>query len=270
VKLLNLGCGSKFHRDWVNVDSVKTGDEVITCNLSKGIPFPDSSFDVVYHSHLLEHFSKQDAIEFIKECHRVLTENGIIRIAVPNLEIIAKEYLLNLERAIRNEPNASNDYEWIMLELFDQTTRNYSGGEMAKYLQRIDVPNIEYVYHRIGDEGRKIHENYLKSANRYTDKQEEAITIKLKKQIKKIIKLISYKKEVPTTIKIGNFRMSGEIHQWMYDRYSLSKLLSETGFHTMKIVTAFESQIPDWNKYELDSSNGKVRKPDSIFIEATK
>lgn len=270
MKLLNLGCGFKFHRDWVNVDFVKTGEEVIAYNLSKGIPFPDSSFDVVYHSHLLEHFSKQEAVEFIKECHRVLTEKGIIRIAVPDLETIVKEYSLNLEKAIKDEPNASDDYEWIMLELFDQLTRNYSGGEMARYLQRIDVPNKEYVYQRIGDEGKKIHENYLKSANSYYDRQKETIIFKLKKQIKKIIKLISYKKEETDSIKIGKFRMSGEIHQWMYDRYSLTKLLSKTGFRTIKVVTAFESQIPNWNKYELDGSNGKVRKPDSIFIEATK
>lgn len=270
MKLLNLGCGNKFHNEWTNIDFTKTGEGVIPYNLSKGIPFPDSSFDVVYHSHLLEHFAKQDAVEFIKECHRVLTEKGIIRIAVPDLEIIAKEYLLNLEKALKNEPNAIDDYEWIMLELFDQVTRNYSGGEMARYLQRIDVPNKEYVYQRLGDEVIEIHENYLKSANCYHNKHEETIVFKLKKQIKKIIKLMSYKKKKTDAIKIGKFRMSGEIHQWMYDRYSLTKLLSKTGFHTIKVVTAFESNILNWNRYELDSSNGKIRKPDSIFIEAIK
>lgn len=81
---LNLGCVSRFHLDWINVYFTSTVRDVIVANLCKGIPFPDQTFDIVYHSHLLEHFSKSDAAGFVNECHRVLRPGGIIRVVVPD------------------------------------------------------------------------------------------------------------------------------------------------------------------------------------------
>ena len=73
------------------------------------------------------------------------------------------------------------------------------------------------------------------------------------------------------TSKIGKFRLSGEIHQWMYDKYSLGKLLKETGFKNIKVCNSFESSIPDFNKYHLDiEEDNSIRKPDSLFMEAIK
>ena len=97
MNYLNLGCGSRFFDDWVNLDFASTSPHVKAHNLLEGIPFKESSFNVVYHSHVLEHFSKTDAEILIKECYRVLEKNGILRIAVPDLEGIIREYLRNLE-----------------------------------------------------------------------------------------------------------------------------------------------------------------------------
>jgi hypothetical protein len=68
----------------------------------------------------------------------------------------------------------------------------------------------------------------------------------------------------------GVFRSSGEIHQWMYDRFSLKRLLEQAGFMNVEICTATESRIPEFEKYSLDALNGIARKPDSIYIEASK
>src|SRR5680860_613780 len=112
MKLLNLGCGNKYHKDWLNIDFVSSSEFVKEHNLLNGIPIKDESVDVVYHSHILEHFSKEDGYHFIRECYRVLNKDGIIRIAVPDLEIIAKEYLKNLQLAIEGDKEAKNNYEW--------------------------------------------------------------------------------------------------------------------------------------------------------------
>jgi hypothetical protein len=80
-------------------------------------------------------------------------------------------------------------------------------------------------------------------------------------------------KKLNTTSKaasIGNFRLGGEIHQWMYDRYSLSELLSSLGAHQVKVRDAYTSFIENWHDYELDVIQSKVRKPDSLFIEGIK
>lgn len=283
MKLLNLGCGHRFHSAWVNVDFIKTDETVLAHNLLGGIPFTDSEFDVVYHSHLLEHFPKEKAISFIKECYRVLKPEGIIRIAVPDLESISKEYLRNLDRIINNEPDAEFDYEWIMLEMYDQAVRNTSGGEMAKFLSRAEIPNSEYVLNRIGEEGKNLHENYLNTTFKKDNQQETTFRFSVKQFLKRMYyfpKIVSqkaiFRKEYEVlkneigALEIGRFRLSGEIHQWMYDRYSLSKLLEDSGFKNIRKLSAFESGIENWNTYQLDSRDGVVRKPDSLFMEAMK
>jgi hypothetical protein len=68
----------------------------------------------------------------------------------------------------------------------------------------------------------------------------------------------------------GVFRNSGEIHRWMYDRYSLRRLLEQAGFIDVRICRADESRIPDFNSYNLDVVEGKVRKPVSLFMEGIK
>jgi hypothetical protein len=68
----------------------------------------------------------------------------------------------------------------------------------------------------------------------------------------------------------GMFRKSGEIHYWMYDRFSLRRMLQQTGFVDVCVCGAGESRIPDFNSYNLDVVEGQVRKPDSLFMEGTK
>ena len=68
----------------------------------------------------------------------------------------------------------------------------------------------------------------------------------------------------------GLFRQQGEIHRWMYDRFSLRELFEKSGFVDFHVKRADESQIDRFVEFQLDSHEGEVRKPDSIFVEATK
>src|SRR5580704_992300 len=85
MRALNLGCGDRFHPNWENLDFVPVDRTVKAHDLRRGIPYPDGCFDVVYHSHVLEHFSKVEAPQFLRECFRVLAPSGIIRVVVPDL-----------------------------------------------------------------------------------------------------------------------------------------------------------------------------------------
>ncbi|KAF2333126.1 class I SAM-dependent methyltransferase [Flavobacterium daemonense] len=284
MKLVNLGCGNSYHKDWINFDFVSNNESVASHNLLEGIPLADNEVNVVYHSHILEHFSKKDGFSFIKECYRVLKKDGIIRIAVPDLESIAKEYLKNLDLAIEGNEMAKHNYEWIKLELFDQMVRNESGGSMKDYLYQSIIPNVTYVFKRIGSEGEIIREAFLKNNGLTQNISEETpsevkvlkLKVFLKKLKRKLWKLYRKIKKNQTSLeqskeyRIGKFRTSGEIHQWMYDRYSLAELLKSVGFSEIKVYSAFESQIQNWDNYQLDVINGKIRKPDSLFMEAKK
>ena len=56
----------------------------------------------------------------------------------------------------------------------------------------------------------------------------------------------------------------------MYDRFSLRELCEQSGFEGFQVKQADESQIDRFVDFQLDSYQGEVRKPDSIFVEATK
>lgn len=214
----------------------------------------------------------------------MLKPNGIIRKAVPDLEQIAKEYLMYLEKASKDDSGAEFNYDWIMLEMYDQTVRNFSGGEMEKYLFQEKINNEDYVFGRIGEEGSKIREQFMaekKKRNIYygeegNQKLQKKKQKKLIDRIKEYLKNKYFKQEaidynsLQNEISIGRFRLGGEVHQWMYDRYSLTKLLSKSGFSNIQKQTAFLSNIQEWSSYDLESKNGVIFKPDSLFMEARK
>ncbi|MBD2112303.1 MULTISPECIES: glycosyltransferase [Cyanophyceae] len=253
MRYLNLGCGNHFHPDWVNIDFQSTGTDVITHDLRKPIPFADNTFDAVYHSHLLEHFSRSEAKPFLQECLRVLRPGGVLRIVVPDLEQIAREYLRILEETENGFEKTAHDYDWILLEMYDQAVRHQPGGDMAKYLSKNQIPNEDYVIKRFGYEGQTLIEN-LKGKN-LEDSQNQAISENTNE----------------AALAIGHFRLGGEVHQWMYDGYSLRRLLRESGFNDVDVYDPSESQIPNFSNYYLDVlENGQVRKPDSLFVEASK
>ena len=121
---INIGCGDSPTKGWRNYDnswSVRlAGKKILTyilwqsgifspdqyrfilfannsnimwANCLKRIPENDSSVDVVYSSHMVEHIEKEKVSLFFKEARRVLKSGGVIRIAVPNLMLLVDKYL---------------------------------------------------------------------------------------------------------------------------------------------------------------------------------
>ncbi len=267
---LNLGCGATFHKDWTNVDFVSNSEEVMAHNLLQGIPFPDNNFSVVYHSHVLEHFPKDKALEFINECYRVLKPNGIIRIAIPDLEQIGLNYIKYLNESLQGVPGASRKYEWTILELFDQVVRSKTGGEMIEYIKNTSNNNDAFILERNGHEVQRIMDMYRSNSSSLTNDFSFSSRLKeIPKRIRrKLIAILLGKEDI--AYQIGKFRLEGEIHQWMYDRYSLKKILDDIGFKNVEVKNKFESIIPDWKNFNLDGKDGVLRKPDSLFMEAFK
>ena len=276
LNYLNVGCGGKFHTDWVNIDVVSQSPHVIQHDITKGLPFKDNTFEVVYHSQVLEHFHKKEGTEFIRECFRVLKPGGIIRIVVPDLENIIREYLKLLEQNLNNpSPEGEENYKWILLELFDQTWRNHSGGGMSEYLGRPELLNEKYITERCGFNATHTRKYALKAKNTLP---KPSPFRRLKSSIKKIFLPSStdalmenfLSSDYRNFIEVGKFRLGGEVHYHMYDRYSLSELLTETGFKKIKNKSPFESEIPEWGKYSLDVKDKTIYDPTSLFIEAVK
>jgi len=229
----------------INIDIHGAGHSAYSWDLRRGLPFLNDTCDALYSSHVIEHFDRNGARNYLRECYRALKSGAILRLVTPDLEVIAREYLQYLDAAREGEPGADARYEWIVMELLDQLARHESGGEMARLWSREDVPAEDFIKLRVGSEYLLNREYLLGRA-------------------------------LPTTsandpLSVGRFRLGGEPHLWMYDRYSLKKLLTEVGFSDIKVCRATESGIKDFAGYHLDAApDGTVYKPDSFFMEGRK
>lgn len=268
---VNLGCGVTYDDRWTNIDFVSTGPGVIAHNLINGIPAADNSHEVIYHSHMLEHFPKDKAQAFLGECWRVLKPGGIIRVVVPDLEQQAMNYLQYLKDAVEGKPQAKEKYEWAVIELFDQMVRNSGGGEMLKFIADKAKGIDQHLLERHGHEMQRLFEAVREGGekNVAAPPAVPSVWTRGKNKMKRIV-LQRLLGDEYTLLTEARFRHSGEIHQWMYDRFSLGELLKSAGFKNPTVYSAFESRIPDWSKYNLDGKDGVVRKPDSLFMEAIK
>jgi predicted SAM-dependent methyltransferase len=124
---VNLGCGLHCLPGWINIDGSLTSllgsskfdlinkiiyklagssayykfqdyNNIIKTtnlkffNLKNRVPLKDSSADVLYCSHFLEHLSKPDGKDFLSNCFRVLKSGGVFRIVVPDLDVAFAMY----------------------------------------------------------------------------------------------------------------------------------------------------------------------------------
>lgn len=270
---VNLGCGGRVHPAWVNIDMVAAAPGVIAHDLTRGIPLASGTCDVVYHSHVLEHLRRPDAERFMGECYRVLRPGGVLRVAVPDLERICRTYLARLETAFSGDPHAADDYDWIMLEMYDQAVREETGGGMKRYLEQPDLRNESFVFERIGEEGCALVQALR---NQRTSSHEAARKSDLRTRARFLARAVRQRarlmmRRVPTegARRLGRFRLGGEVHQWMYDRFSLGRLMASSGFADPIVQSATSSLVEGWEAFQLDTlSDGRVRKPDSMYMEA--
>jgi len=121
---VNVGCGMSPTPGWINVDnslSIRlsrhpwisrigraTGlineprarfiefarsNAIQLVDVRKSLPFADNSLAAIYSSHMLEHLDRWTAAHFLDEAYRCLAPGGVIRLAVPDLNRKALNYL---------------------------------------------------------------------------------------------------------------------------------------------------------------------------------
>lgn len=255
-RLLNLGCGVHYHRAWDNYDFAAAEPNVRAVDLGRPLLFPEASYEVCYMSHVLEHLPRERVPKLLLEVLNTLKPGGVLRVVVPDLEMIARLYLAELDAAARNDCEADLRHDWMTLELIDQMTRTFSGGFMGRTLRSRPLPHREFIEKRIGWEGK----HWLESVDRALQAGSEVLP-----------PAEVYRAAQPEGAQEAVFRRSGEVHRWMYDRVSLRRILEESGYINITVCRADESRIPKFANYNLDTDeSGSVRKPDSLFMEASK
>lgn len=269
---VNLGCGRRYHPEWINIDFQSYSPDVIKHDLRKGIPLSDRTCEAVYHSAVIEHFDRPTALSFLRDCYRVLKPGGVVRVGTPDLEQQCRIYLEKLA-ACRNNKDVEADYDWIMLEMYDQFAREKSGGAMVEFLRDAPAEKLDFVFSRIGEEGRQIVHGARKM---HAVAPEDPLTVRQRfwhwrRNKRDWFAALFLGDDAMQAMKVGLFRMSGETHKWAYDDMSLSRLLLQAGFVEPVRQAADSSCVPDWNRFNLDTlEDGTHVKPDIFFMEAVR
>lgn len=266
-KYLNLGCGPRFHPDWVNLDLHPCSPVVQQWDLRKELPFSNASFDVIYHSHVLEHFSQKNGLRFLERCRKVLRPGGIVRVVVPDLERIVHLYQDALDNALKGAQDSQFYYEWAIIEMYDQTVREFSGGEMVPFARKVTPSQFTFLKARLGGELDRMVSKTGHASGPKSSLKRESLCDRLRRHAMRMIVgsqgLVDYHH--------GKFSNGGEIHKWMYDRYSLAKALESAGYAEIKRVGATESRVDNWSSFNLDTEpDGSTYKPDSLFMEGVR
>ena len=113
---LNLGAGDTQIKGFIPIDR-KFGQEVYP------LEYEDNSVDEIRASHVLEHFAGGAVDEVLRHWVAKLKPGGILKVAVPNFEWIAENYLagsqINTTGYIMGGQTDENDFHYT---LFDKDT----------------------------------------------------------------------------------------------------------------------------------------------------
>lgn len=76
MRLLHFGCGPNRLEGWENYDR--------DVDLTAGLPFPDRCARRILAEHVVEHLPFPSGLKFLAECHRLLSDDGRLRLSFPD------------------------------------------------------------------------------------------------------------------------------------------------------------------------------------------
>lgn len=90
---LHIGCGMKYLPGYKHMDARKIGDHIDYVGDAGDLSmFEDNSIEEIYACHILEHISRREVDKVLMEWHRVISNGGKLRIAVPDFDAIVAFY----------------------------------------------------------------------------------------------------------------------------------------------------------------------------------
>lgn len=90
--LLHLGCGRINAPGYTNIDAQPLPHVHFVKSVYPLNFIETNSVDLVYASHVLEHFPYAELPRVLTDWHRVLKKGGILRLGVPNLDVLFEIY----------------------------------------------------------------------------------------------------------------------------------------------------------------------------------
>ena len=269
---LNVACGNIYKKSstWINLDIVSRNKHVKKFDLLKKLPFKSETIDAIYCAHFLEHVPVCKVKSFLEECFRILKNDGVLRLVLPDFEALAREYLkqIKLKNFIKSKI--------VLTLIIDQCVRKEPGGELNKFYNTL----LNEKYER-KDEIKYL--NYLNGINFLEKKKKkikknfffyfEIILFLIKeKLINYWIRLVVFFLPKVFVDQNVTFARIGELHHWIWDFNSLHDYLKNIGFNKIKKLTYNRTSNKNFklDAFDKNKRNKKTRGIESMYIEGIK
>src|SRR5205823_12870839 len=92
IRRLHWGCGASAAPGWVNSDILDGKGVDVVADITKGLPLESDSFDYAVSHHALVDLGIYDQVPALKELRRVLRPGGVLRLGLPDLDVLIAAY----------------------------------------------------------------------------------------------------------------------------------------------------------------------------------
>lgn len=89
---LHVGCGTRRIPDFIHVDIIDAPHIDHCCRVDNLSAFAPGSVDLIYASHVLEHFGRFEVELVLADWYRAIRPGGLVRIAVPDFAAVVALY----------------------------------------------------------------------------------------------------------------------------------------------------------------------------------
>lgn len=81
---LHIGSGPLALAGWTNIDVAAYPGVDVVHDVREPWPFAD--VELIFAEHFVEHLTLAEGLQFLRECRRVLRDDGVVRLSTPNLD----------------------------------------------------------------------------------------------------------------------------------------------------------------------------------------
>ena len=150
---LNLGAGYNYKHGFINIDKDDKYKIDLKLDLEEAkLPYEDNSVEIIYASHVLEHI--KNYIPLMKEIHRVLKNEGILYILVPEFPcesavadpthvrffVPASFYLwTKTEQKDADTDNIRGHFEMLWCESLPRDKGIFDRGKLGRWFTELEV-----------------------------------------------------------------------------------------------------------------------------------
>ena len=144
---LQLGCCDRKMPGFVNVDIREDQNPDVVCDISK-INSKFKDVDMIYSSHVLEHFKRDEFMGVLREWYNTLKVGGVLRLSVPCMEAAAEYYLetKDLSRMLLGlmYGDQGSDYHYHIWDYKTMTQNLKDTG--FRFVQKWDWRDVDHSY----------------------------------------------------------------------------------------------------------------------------